>query len=132
MLIALASFFFHLAQIDGQNVGIKTSTIEETSEAFSMLVIYASRSFLSLTLPYIPSPSSTLSSLSHAFFSSYVLTFIFHLWLERVAYVGLGSAFGPYMEETMNLSLKNLTFFFHDDVRQSASMLVSHPIAAPI
>lgn len=31
------------------------------------------------------------------------------------------------MEETLNLSLKNLSFFFDDSVRESASMCVHPP-----
>jgi hypothetical protein len=31
----------------------------------------------------------------------------------------------------MTLSLKNLTFFFHDEVRQSASMFVSLLLVCP-
>lgn len=63
--------------ISGQTIGIKTSSLQQTAEAFGMLVIYAST---------------------------------------------LGAKFAPYMEETMALALKNLTFFFDDSVRQSAAM----------
>ena len=40
--------------------------------------------------------------------------------LEGVSFAALGAKFAPYMEETMGLELKNLTFFFDDSVRQSA------------
>ncbi|KAL7411623.1 armadillo-type protein [Mrakia frigida] len=70
--------------IGGQNIGIKTSSLQQTAEAFAMLVVYAST---------------------------------------------LGVHFSPYMEATMTLALKNLTFFFHDEVRQSAAILIPILIA---
>jgi hypothetical protein len=43
----------------------------------------------------------------------------------------LGGLFKPYMEETLSLSLKNLSFFFDDSVRESASMcVISGPLKA--
>ncbi|CED85608.1 Karyopherin (importin) beta 3 [Phaffia rhodozyma] len=68
-----------VVDIGGQSIGIKTSSIEQTAEAFELLVIYASR---------------------------------------------MGVHFVPYMEETMGLSLKNLTFFFEESVRENAATII--------
>lgn len=96
-----------VVDIGGQSIGIKTSSIEQTAEAFQLLVVYASRPFLLLFLFH------GVSIHFGVFFLSFRL--------------GLGAHFAPYMEETMNLSLKNLTFFFEDSVRESAAMCVPFP-----
>jgi len=74
-----------------------------------MLVVYASSE--SSRVSVLPSSQLRPPSLTRNFF----LRFFF-------SSAALGVNFSPYMEATMTLALKNLTFFFHDEVRQSAAM----------
>ncbi|KAG6333935.1 hypothetical protein ID866_5157 [Astraeus odoratus] len=65
--------------MDGQIVGIRTSTIDEKCQAFDTLVIYCSI---------------------------------------------LGSRFGPYLTQSLELTLPALQFYFHEGVREAACRLI--------
>ncbi|KAH7883434.1 ARM repeat-containing protein [Phlebopus sp. FC_14] len=65
--------------MDGQIVGIRTSTLEEKCQAFDTLVIYCST---------------------------------------------LGARFGPYLSQSLELTLRALEFYFHEGVREAACRLV--------
>lgn len=66
--------------MDGQIVGIRTSTIDEKCQAFDTLVIYCSI---------------------------------------------LGGRFGPYLTQSLELTLPALQFYFHEGVREAACRCVS-------
>jgi hypothetical protein len=63
--------------MDGQQIGIRTSAIEEKCQAFETLVIYCST---------------------------------------------LGARFAPYLMQALELALPALRFYFHEGVREAASM----------
>jgi hypothetical protein len=65
--------------MDGQIVGIRTSTIDEKCQAFDTLVIYCSI---------------------------------------------LGGRFGPYLTQSLELTLPALLFYFHEGVREAACRLI--------
>ncbi|KAI5991786.1 armadillo-type protein [Pisolithus marmoratus] len=65
--------------MDGQIVGIRTSTIDEKCQAFDTLVIYCSV---------------------------------------------LGGRFGPYLSQSLELTLPALQFYFHEGVREAACRLI--------
>ncbi|KIJ63543.1 hypothetical protein HYDPIDRAFT_92367 [Hydnomerulius pinastri MD-312] len=65
--------------MDGQLVGIRTSTIDEKCQAFDTLVIYCGK---------------------------------------------LGGRFGPYLTQSLELTLPALQFYFHEGVREAACMLI--------
>ncbi|KZT38421.1 ARM repeat-containing protein [Sistotremastrum suecicum HHB10207 ss-3] len=66
-------------EMEGQQIGIKTSVIEEKCQAFEMLVIHVST---------------------------------------------LNAKFAPYLNQSLELVLPSLRFFFHDGVREACALLV--------
>lgn len=63
--------------MDGQQIGIKTSVIEEKCQAFEMMVIYVST---------------------------------------------LNGKYAPYLNQSLELVLPSLRFFFHDGVREACAL----------
>ncbi|KAH7106921.1 ARM repeat-containing protein [Auriculariales sp. MPI-PUGE-AT-0066] len=70
---------WEVLDMDGQQVAIRTSALEEKVHATEMLVVYSST---------------------------------------------LGSHFGPYVTQTLEIALPGLRFYFHDGVREASAMLL--------